>query len=925
VDWRRLRLKWMDLFSRRQLHDDLDEEIQSHIAMDVQQRIADGESPQTARMNTLRGLGSMDVVKENTRDAWAGNGIESLLQDIRFGVRMLIRNPGFTIVAVIILALGIGANAAIFSGVNGLLLQKVPVDKPDQLVRFRSIGKNDAVTGIGDYGYAEENGVDVHTTFSYPMYQQFRANNQTMADLIACSPMGNVNVVADGNGEIASAFIASGNYFNVLGAKALIGRTLTADDDRPDAPAVAVISAGYWKRRFGGNPNIAGKVIAAGNVPVTIVGVIAPEFTGIQYAVSHAPDLSFPLSLDSQLNPNPPGVPRRPGIPPRMAQGTNWWLQIVGRLKPGATSQQVQANLETVFESTTLAHLNAYLGALTPEERATTRNRNRSHIPQLRVSSASRGIYDIDPTAIRQAGIMEVVVVLVLLIVCANVANLLLSRTAARQKEISIRLSIGATRIRLIRQVLTESILLAFMGAVLGTFAAYWGKQLLPGPAGESVLDWRFFSFVFALAFAAGVLFGIAPAFRTTSQNAGSVLKENSRTIVRSRGILSKSLLVAQVAISLVLLVGAGLFLQTLRNLHQADVGFNPNNIVLFQVDPRQNRYEQPKITSTYRQILEKLNGIPGVRSVTFSDLTLLSGSQIVTDLFVEDRSYQEGPESQVHRLAVGENFFDAVGIPLVAGRAFTANDTITSPKIAVLNEAAARKFFPKEEDPLGKRCGESPEKNMQYEIVGVVRDAKYHSVRDTSPPTIYLAAWQERLGPVSFEVRTAFDPANSIAAIREAVRQVDPNLPARKISTQMEEIDGLFAQERLFARAYTIFGTLSLLIASIGLFGLMSYNVTSRTNEIGIRIALGQERSSVVSMVMREYLALVAIGVLIGLASSWGAGRFTSSLLYGLSPTDALTISVASLMMFAISAFAAYLPARRASRVDPMVALHYE
>jgi predicted permease len=913
----------MDLFSRRRLHDDLDDEIQSHIAMDVQQRIADGESPQIARMNALRGLGSVDFVKENTRDVWAGNAIESLLQDIRFGVRMLTRNPGFTIVAVIILALGIGANAAIFSEVNGLLLQKVPADKPDQLVRFRSVGKNDAVTGMGEYGYVEENGVDVHTTFSYPMYQQLRASNQTMADLIACSPM-NVNVVADGHGEIASAFIVSGNYFTVLGAKAVIGRTLTPGDDRPNAPAVAVISAGYWKRRFGGTPNIAGKVIEAGNMPVTIVGVIAQEFTGIQYAVSHAPDLSFPLSLDPQVNPNPPGTLPRPGLPPRLAQGTNWWLQIVGRLKPGATPEQVQANLETVFENTAREHLNAYLKSLTPEEGATTRNRNRSHVPQLRISSASRGTYDISPNAIREAGIMEIVVVLVLLIVCANVANLLLSRTAARQREISIRLSIGATRIRLIRQVLTESVLLAFMGAVLGAFAAYWGKQLLPGPAGESVLDWPFFSFVFALAFASGVLFGIAPAFRTTSENAGRVLKEHSRTIVRSRGILSKSLLVAQVAISLLLLVGAGLFLQTLRNLHQVDIGFNPQNIVLFQVDPRLNRYDQPKVASTYRQILEMLNGVPGVRSVTFSDMALLSGGQISTDLFVEDRSYQEGPQSQVHRLAVGENFFDAVGIPLVAGRAFTGNETITSPKVAVLNEAAARKFFPNE-DPLGKRCGESPERNTQLEIIGVVRDAKYNSVRDTSPPTIYLAAWQERLGPVSFEVRTAVDPAVSVAAIREAVRQVDPNLPVTKVSTQMEEIDGLFAQERLFARAYTLFGTLSLLIASIGLFGLMSYNVTSRTNEIGIRIALGQERSSVVSMVMREYLALVAVGVLIGLASSWGAGRFTSSMLYGLSPNDGLTIGLASLTMIAISAFAAYLPARRASRVDPMVALHYE
>jgi predicted permease len=896
----------MDFFGRRRLHEDLDEEIRSHIAMEVQQRIADGESPETARQNTLRELGSADLVKENTRDVWAGKGIESLLQDLRFGLRMLGRNPGFTAAAVIILSLGIGANAAIFSGINGLLLQKIPANKPDELVRFRWVGRNDATTSIAEYGHAEEDGVDANTTFSYAMYQQFRETNRTMLDLIAGAPVG-VNVVADGQADIASGFIASGNYFNVLGVKAVRGRTLTIDDDRPSVPPAAVISDAYWKRRFGSDPNAIGKVVSANNTRVTIVGVIASDFNGIQYAVSHAPDITFTLSTDSAFD----GA--RPGTPPRMTQGTYWWLQIVGRVKPGVTRQEVLANFGTVFENTMHAHLNTYLDSLTPEQRETSRNRNRTQFPHLRISSASRGVYDIYTEALRQAEIMGVVVILVLLIVCANVANLLLSRASARQKEISIRLSIGATRIRLIRQVLTESVLLALMGAALGAFAAYWGRQLLPGPAGEAPVDWRFFLFVCGLAFATGVLFGIAPAFRTTAQNPGSVLKENSRTIIRSRGLLRKSLLVAQIAISIILLVGAGLFLRTLRNLHRTDVGFNPNNMVLFQVDPRLNRYDQPKVNSVYRQILDKLTAVPGVRAVTFSDFALLSGSQISTDLFVEGRSYSSEPQSGINHLAIGEDFFEVVGIPLVAGRGFTASDTATSPKVAILNEAGARKFFPNE-NPIGKRCGHSPETATEMEIIGVVRDAKYNSVRDTSPPTMYVSIWQGRLGPASFEVRTAVDPTGSIASIREAVRQADPDLPIMKVSTQMDEIDGLFQQETLFARAYSLFGTLSLLIASIGLFALMSYSVTSRTNEIGIRMALGQERWGVVSMVMRESLILVAVGILIGLAASWGASRFTASLLYGLSPDDGLTISLASLTMFIVSALAAYLPARRES-----------
>jgi predicted permease len=847
-----------------------------------------------------------------------------MLKDLRHAVRLLWQSRGWTAVVILSLALGIGANTAIFSAVNARLLTSLPVQKPDELVRFRYAGRNDMVTSSSGYGFLNKtpDGKDVRASFSYPMYQQFVADNQTMTDLLACAPFGRVNVFVDGQSEIATAFISSGNYYQLLGVTARIGRTILPEDDRPTATPVTVISSKYWHSRFGTDPAVVGKAIKVNNVPITIVGVIVPTFSGVQQPVASPPDISLPLSLDPQLSTGPATGP------PRLSQPTYWWLQVMGRLKPGASPSQVQGNLEGVFQNTARSGLDAYLKSLSDEERSRSYNRSRTEVPRLLVEPGGRGVYDVATNELRSVTILAVVVALVLLIVCANVANLLLSRATTRQKELSVRLSLGATRRRLVRQLLTESLLLSTLGGALGIVVGYWGKQLLPGAADvPRPFDWRVLTFVLAVSGLTGLLFGILPALRGTGMNVNSALKETSRGVVGSRSWASRILLAVQVAISLVLLVGAGLFLRTLSNLRHVDIGFNPQNLLLFRVNPQLNRYDEKRTASLYREMLERLGNIPGVSAAALSTPALLSGSVNSTSIFVQGRAYApdvRDRDNNINRLVVSPNFFDVMGIPIVNGRGFTERDSDTAPKVVMINQAAAKKYFPNE-NPIGQRFGSSLETAGQLEIVGIVRDVKYDSVRDAAPPTLFVPYMQTRAGNAVFEVRTAGAPASVTGSIREAVRHIDPNLPVMDVSTQLEQVEMRFQQEKFFAQAYTLFGVVALLLAALGLFGLMSYNVARRTNEIGIRMALGAQRRDVLRLVMRESMVLVVIGLLTGLAIALGAGQLVAALLYGVPPTDLMAIVPATAVMLAVSAIAGYIPARRASQVDPMVALRYE
>jgi predicted permease len=596
----------------------------------------------------------------------------------------------------------------------------------------------------------------------------------------------------------------------------------------------------------------------------------------------------------------------------------------MGRLKPGVTAAQVEANLATVFRTTARAGFDSMLAALPPETRSTSRYQNRTEIPNLRVDSGARGVYDVNLSDERAVTILSAVVVLVLLIVCANVANLLLSRAATRQKEISVRLSLGATRGRLVRQLLTESLLLASLGGALGILIANWSGQLLPGAAGQATtIDWRVLSFVLAVTVVTGIVFGIAPALRATSLNVSAALKETSRSIAGSRSLLTRALLVLQVAVSLVLLIAAGLFLRTLNNLRHVDVGFNTQNLVVFRVNPALNRYDDKKSNAVIEEIATRLKGVAGVRAVGVSSVPLLANNVSSTGMFRQGRTYAPRQSDGINVLQVSADYFKTMEMPLVAGRGFTERDNQTAPKVVIINDTAARKYFANE-NPIGLRFGTSLEQSSELEIVGVLRDTKYDSVRNDVPPTMFVPSLQSRPATV-FQIRTAGDPAQTVGAIRESVRQVDPGLPLMDVSTQAEQIDKNLQQERVFAQAYAMFGGLAMLIASIGLFGLMSYSVARRTNEIGIRMALGAEGRHVLRLVMSESMTLVLLGIVLGLAAALAAGRLVTALLFGLAATDALSLVAATLVMLAVSSLAAYLPARRAARVDPLVALHYE
>jgi predicted permease len=848
----------------------------------------------------------------------------ALLRDLRLAVRVLLRTKSWTLIVLVSLALGIGANTALFSAVNGLLLQTVRVHEPERLVRFNWAGTNDMVRSSSDYGYSGASATrNVRSTFSFAIFEQLRAANTTLTDLAAGAPMGSLNVIVNGDAQLATGYEASGNYFNVIGVSAALGRVFGEADDKLSAPPVAVISHPYWKKRFAGEPSVINRVVSINGQMVTVIGVTPQDFSGVQRLGSDPPDVTVPLSFDAVFNPPTPLPNARTAIP-RMNQPTYWWLQLVGRLKAGASIEQARANFTTVFHNTAKAGMAEYQSALTADEKGLSFNRQRGDaVPELLVKSAAHGYYEIDPQAQRSAGFLSVVVIIVLLIVCANVANLLLSRATTRHREISVRLSMGATRGRLVRQLLTESLLLSTLGGTLGVLVGYWSRSLLP--FGQNApLDWRVFGFVAGVSMLTGVGFGLLPALRATHVDLAGALKESSRSVTGSRSILSKGLLVLQVAMSLVLLVGAGLFLRTLDNLKRVDVGFDSTNLLMFNVNPSVNRYGVDRSAQVFRQVLERMSSLPGVTSAALTRTSLLSGSVSTSSMWKQGQTSQTAAEEEMYMMDVSPTFFATMGIPVQRGRGFNDHDDMNAPKVAIINEASARKLFP-DGNVLGRRIGGSFEKSNEFEIVGVVRDTKYASMRDPGPPTMYRSVLQGPARSLNVVLRTVADPLAMTETVRAAMREVDPTLPIQRFTSQTEQISLRFAQERLFATAYTAFGALALVLACIGLFGLMSYNVARRTSEIGIRMALGAQRGTVVSMVMVESMLLVGIGVALGLAAALWAGRFVKTVVYGLSANDPLTIAAAVALIAVVSALAGYLPARRASNVDPMEALRQQ
>ena len=866
--------------------------------------------------------------------------MHTLLQDLRYGFRMLLKQKGLTSVALLSLALGIGANTALFSIVDAMLLKMLPVKEPDRLVLFRSVAPQEFSVGSynGNSNKDQQSNLVNRTSFAYQSYQRLREQQGPMSDIFA---FGNVqlNVIADGQADIASGQAVSGNYFAGLGVQPAVGRLFTDEDDKAGAGPIAVLSHRYWQKRFGGDAAIVGKQINLNNVPFTVVGVSAQGFDGTM-GVGTSQDVSIPLALEPQLYADKDRS--------YLSGAGVWWLRVMGRLRPGVTREQAQAQLDNAFLQSVLEHRAARQAASKSRGGNTIGDLDPKQYPHLVADPGGQGEMYRRRYYAPSLYLLLGVVGLVLLIACANVANLLLSRSAGRQKEIGLRLALGASRRRLVRQLLTESVLLSILGGFLGIIFAIWIKDgliavTLWGGQGmrslEPRLDWRVLGFTLALSLLTGIVFGLAPAWRSTRLDLTPSLKDSGRgSSAVHRSLLSRGLVVVQVALSLLLLVGAGLFVRTLLNLQHVDPGFNTQNLLLFDVEPSLIGYKDDKLRQIYGQISERLEAVPGVQGVTFSRMPLLSQSSSSSSVFLRealnatpDSEGRIPPSGDGYRHVVRENFLQAMGIPLLAGRTFGPQDNTNSPKVVVVNQTFASKYFPNE-SAVGKRFTFDNKKPDDLEIVGVCKDAKYTSQRDDIPPTVYQSYRQERpQSGATFEVRTTGDPSSTIASVRTVVREIEPNLPVMNVKSQVEQADETLRMERLFAKLLTLFALLAQQLAAIGLFGVLAYTVSQRTHEIGIRMALGADRASVLRMIVKQGMTLAVLGVILGLLGAYVLTKYLESwiglskMLFGVKVSDPLTYGLIAVLLTVVALIACYIPARRATKVDPLVALRYE
>lgn len=839
-----------------------------------------------------------------------------MFQDLRFGLRMLGKNPGFTAMAVLSLALGIGANAAIFSLVDALLLKQLPVRQPAQLVFLE--------TGRPQFKRSSQ--------ISYATYEQLRKQTDILSDASFFSYTTRLNASLNGQPEIVEGQPVSGNFFSVLGVDAATGRTLTDEDDRGNGEqAVVVISYSYWQRRFGLSSAALGQTVNLNNAPFTIIGVTPAEFSGV--IVGNAPDVFVPSTAAERI------------LPHRFSFRDDWLPFVLGRLKAGVSEAQATSALTLTLQQAALAEGGS---ELTEEKRQAIQRQ------PIRLPSASQGFSVLQQQFSKPLRLLMAFVALVLLIACANVANLMLARGGARRKEIALRLALGAGRLRLIRQLLTESLLLAFLGGGLGLLIASWGSGLLwtvvssgrnPVTAGakfslNASFDTRIFGFSVVVSLLAAVLFGLAPAWRATRLELSSTLKDNNRDPGRGRFRLGRLLVVAQVAISVALLIGAGLFVRSLNRLKSADVGFQREGVLLFSVDPQLIGYKQAQIGPLYQQMLERLGAAPGVRSISLARQGLLSGRGTQGSIKVpgrtppvgENRFIEKGDDSEwnaPYLSQVGPGFFATLGMPILRGREFGSQDNATAPRVAVVNEGFARYYFGSE-DVIGQRFDRGEDDGGIVEIVGLVKDAKVADIREQTPRAFYVpflqdpGSWRE----TTFQVHTTGDPFALVGALRKEMQAIDPNLPLFRVRTLEAQVDESLGRDRLLTTLTSLFGGLALLLACAGLYGVLSFSVTQRTHEIGIRMALGADRRAVLQMILRQGMALILVGLAVGLVGAYLFTRYLESLstmLYGVRPNDPLTYAAMSGLLVLVAALACFLPARRATRVDPLVALREE
>jgi predicted permease len=830
-----------------------------------------------------------------------------ILRDLRYSLRSLRKSPLFLAVAVLSLALGIGANTAIFTLINQLILQPLPVRNPEQLVMLAGRGKH----------YGGNNGMD---RLSYPMYQEIRDKNQVFSGMF-CTYPATVSASFEGGTELIGADFVSGNYFPVLGIGAAVGRVFTASDDLVQGGhPLAMLSHGYWRTRFGADPGILGKQIVVNGLALTIVGVSEAGFDGVE--PGRAPQLRIPITMKDVLPRSDFG---------RLNANRFRWVEVFGRLKQGMTLDKAQAGLQPLFHQ--------ILGREVTEKpfaKASPFVKDEFLKMWMEVMPGSKGRSNLRRAYSKPLFALMGIVGLVLLIACSNLANLLIARASARQKEIAVRLALGATRASLIRQLLLESLVLAAAGGSLGVALAVTIDRALIGflPSGHTPLslsstpDWTVLGFTFGISLVAGVLFGLVPALQSTRPKLANTLKDQAGGVIRGGSAgLRKGLVVAQVSLALLLLIGAGLFLQSLRNLKTLNPGFDVRNVLAFDVNPTMNRYDRKWTTDYYRRLRQRLSVFPGVESHVFAAVPLLENNEWDNWVTIEGYSAKQDERPDPHMQFCSPGFFKTLKIPVLLGRDFDDRDVAGAPKVAIVNQKFANRYFGAA-SPLGRHVGMGidPGTKTDIQIVGVVGDTKYESMRDEIPYELYVPAEQQNFANGStVYVRAAGDPTRMFDLLRKEVREVNADVPMYDMRTLSGQMEISLLTERLLATLSSVFGLLATLLAAIGLYGVMAFMVTRRTREIGIRMALGAGQGKVVWMILRESLTLAGVGMTIGLAGAYVLTRLIQAQLFGVQPTDLLTLAAASLGIAVMTALAGYLPARRATAIDPMRALRWE
>jgi len=823
--------------------------------------------------------------------------MSSLMSDTTFAIRQLRKHPGFTAVALLSLALGIGVNTAIFSLLNAVWLRSLPVRNPHALRVVNWSGHNARLSHFRGNGYVTRSGARVEGSFPYPVYRDFK-KRVTECSVFAFTNLPRLTVIGPAGAAITDGLLVSGDFFSGYGAKVLIGRPLMPADESPSADPVAVITHRWWEKHYRLNPHVIGQTITVNQHPFTIAGVLPPGYRG-PLMVGHG-DIYMPMSAQPKLFPGHPLDAR-----------DHWWVQIMARLQPGAKESQVAAAMEAIFLQTLSAP-----GQKTEMDQ-----------PRILLTDGSRGPLMIRRRMVRPLALLMVAVGLVLLIACTNLAGLLLARGAARQQELAVRTAMGAGRARLIRQLLTESLLLAMGGAALGLLMALWMKSAILGFLNslslpvhlDVVFDMRVLWFTFGTALVTVVLFGLLPALRATRVDPSSGLK-GSRILGAPSLRLGKFLVAGQIGLSVLLVIGMGLLMRTLINLYQVDPGFNPERLLVFRLNPGHAGYGESERLRFYDRLQTDIAGLPGVRHVALSNAAILGGGRSSNAFSIPGRAQDRDGHLHADTLSVSGTFFDAMGISLLSGNTFDMTLTAGQAPAAIVNRAFVQSVFP-DEDPLGRIF----HMGTDYRIVGVCADAKYNRLQRTIEPTVYFSHRQAPPGATYFKVRSVLEPLSLVPAVRKIVTDLDRSIPISEIATQSRLLKTSIAPERLFTTLCGVMALVGILLSCIGLYGLLAFMVTRRTNEIGVRMALGARPRDVAWPLIRSALRLATLGLAFGLPTALALTRVLRSVLYGVTPHDPMTVAASIALILAIAALAAWIPARRAARIDPMEALRYE